>query len=69
MQLCYSHLPIIQNGIAILSLNRLGYAEDERVINACDNLFFLYKKYGGWCNSNIRDAFIAEMKRREKLKV
>jgi hypothetical protein len=52
-QLCYNHLAIIQNGIAIQTLIRLGYQDDERVIKACDNLFTLKEKFGGWCQSNI----------------
>jgi hypothetical protein len=52
-QLCYNHLAIIQNGIAIQTLIRLGYPDDERVEKACDNLYFLKEKYGGWCQSNI----------------
>jgi len=52
-QLCYNHLAMIQNGIAIQTLIRLGYFRDERVEKACDNLYFLKQKYGGWCQSNI----------------
>jgi hypothetical protein len=52
-QLCYNHLAIIQNGITIQTLIRLGYSDDERVEKACDNLYFLKEKYGGWCQSNI----------------
>lgn len=51
-QLCYNHLAIIQNGIAIQALIRLGYANDERVEKACDNLYCLKETYGGWCQSN-----------------
>ena len=51
----------------IQALVRLGYAVDERVTQACDNLFALRQQYGGWCNSNIRDAFLAEMKNSKKV--
>jgi len=52
-QLCYNHLAIIQNGITIQTLIRLGYSDDERVEKACENLYILKEKYGGWCQSNI----------------
>jgi hypothetical protein len=64
-QLCYNHLPMIQNGSAILTLIRMGYAGDERVRKACANLYNLHQLYGGWCQSNIRDAFFKKMKQME----
>jgi hypothetical protein len=62
-QLCYNHLGMIQNGITIHTLIRLGYHDDIRVTAACDNLYSLRERYGGWCQTNIRDPFIAETKR------
>ena len=52
-RLCYQHLAIIQNGLAIQTLIQMGYADDVRIEKACDNLYFLKEKYGGWCQSNI----------------
>ena len=62
-QLCYNHLGMIQNGIAIHALIGLGLHDDPRVTAACDNLYSLREKYGGWCQTNIRDLFITEAKR------
>ena len=62
-QLCYNHLAMVQNGTAIYALIQLGFGDDRRVIAACDNLFFLKQKYGGWCQTNIRGAFITETKK------
>ena len=60
-QLCYNHLPNVQTAYAISCLNLLGYHDDNRVVAACHNFVDMHNKYGGFCDSNIRDAII-EMK-------
>jgi hypothetical protein len=64
-RLCYNHLGMIQNGVAIHTLIKLGYYDDVRVTAACDNLYSLRERYGGWCQTNIRDPFITETRRTE----
>ncbi|MHC1694028.1 MAG: hypothetical protein AB9835_01865 [Eubacteriales bacterium] len=59
-QLCYNHLPNIQTGEAIKTLNMLGYEEDSRVISACENFVWMKENYGGWCDSNVRNTLIKE---------
>lgn len=62
-QLCYNHLPNIQTGEAIKTLITLGFGEDERVLSACENFIMMKEKYGGWCDSNVRNFLIAESKK------
>jgi hypothetical protein len=57
-QLCYNHLPMIQTGAAIKTLILLGLENDERVISACENLIKMKETYGGWCDTNVRNALI-----------
>lgn len=61
-QLCYNHLPNIQTAEAIKTLIRLGFGEDSRVISACENFIWMKEKYGGWCDSNVRNTLIEESK-------
>lgn len=61
-QLCYNHLPNIQTGEAIKTLIKLGFEEDSRVISACENFIWMREKYGGWCDSNVRNTLIEESK-------
>jgi hypothetical protein len=65
-QLCYNHLPNIQTGEAIKTLIMLGFENDSRVISACENFIWMKEKYGGWCDSFIRNTLIAENKLRTK---
>jgi hypothetical protein len=60
--LCYMHLPMIQTGVALKTLIKLGFGNDKRVISACDNFLELRQTYGGWCDSNIRNGLIAKKK-------
>ncbi len=62
-QLCYNHLPVIQTGEAIKTLITLGFGEDGRVLSACENFVLMKEKYGGWCDSNVRNFLIAESKK------
>ncbi len=61
-QLCYNHLPNIQTGEAIKTLIKLGYEEDSRIISACENFIWMREKYGGWCDTNVRNTLIEENK-------
>lgn len=61
-QLCYNHLPNIQTGEAIKTLIKLGFGEDSRVISACENFVWMKEKYGGWCDTNVRNILIEESK-------
>ncbi|MHB1153153.1 MAG: hypothetical protein ACYCWE_19685 [Eubacteriales bacterium] len=61
-QLCYNHLPNIQTGEAIKTLIKLGFEEDGRVTSACENFIWMREKYGGWCDSNVRNILIEESK-------
>jgi hypothetical protein len=60
---CFSHLPMIQTGFALRRLNKAGYQDDPRVLRACQNLVELRERFGGWCQSNIREGLLAEAKR------
>ncbi len=62
---CYYHLPVMQNGYALHLLNTTGYADDPRVIAACQNLVDLHERFGGWCASNIHHGLRAEAKKRK----
>lgn len=53
---CFRHLPNIQNGLAIRTLVRLGHADSEPVLRACENLVELGQRFGGYCDTNIRKA-------------
>jgi len=66
-QLCYNHLPNVQSAYAIYCLNLLGYQDDDRVIQSCQNFIDMHKTYGGFCDSNIRNTII-EKKRVQSLK-
>lgn len=57
-QLCYNHLPNVQTAYAICCLNLLGYQDDSRVIQACQNFMDMRKTYGGFCDTNIRNTII-----------
>jgi len=62
---CYSHLPMMQTGCALRLLNKSGYENDFRVIQACQNLVDLRERFGGWCQSSIHYGLLAEKKARK----
>ena len=59
---CYTHLPMLQTYCALRLLNKAGYEDDPRVIQACRNLVAMYERFGGWCASNIHHGLAAEAK-------
>lgn len=59
---CHSHLPLVQTGCALRLLNKTGYADDPRVLQACRNLVAMYERFGGWCTTNIHRGLLAENK-------
>lgn len=62
---CYRHLPMVQTGMAVKCLNAMGYEDDPRVLAACRNLVEIHEKYGGYCDSLIRNGIIAEERLRK----
>ena len=65
---CYRHLALVQNGVAIRMLISLGYAEDDRVVAACENLVEINKTYKGFCDTQIRKGFEAEKRAKKASK-
>ncbi len=59
-QVCFHHLGVIQHCFAMLILMRLGYEKNELIQSALDNLYSIYKEFGGFCDSNIKKKYIAD---------
>lgn len=59
---CCRHLALAQTSLGIRMLIQLGFANDERVLAACDSLVQIHKEYGGFCDTLIRRGL--EEKRR-----
>jgi hypothetical protein len=57
---CYKHIPNMQNSYALRVLNSLGFQNDKRVLNACDNLVLLRENYGGFCETNLRVTLLGK---------
>lgn len=53
-------------GEIIKTLIKLGFEEDSRVVSACENFIRMREKYGGWCDSNVRNTLIEESKFKRK---
>jgi hypothetical protein len=60
---CYCHLPMIQTGLAVKTLIAFGYAEEPRVAAACASILQIKERFGGWCNSDIKNGLLAEKNR------
>ncbi len=50
---CYGHLAVIQNVVALQLLIQLGFETDQRIEKALNNLFEIDSGYNGFCKSNI----------------
>ena len=57
---CFHHVGVIQNSLALIVLLKLGFGKNEAVIHAVDNLYDTYSKYNGFCDSDIKKKYAAE---------
>ena len=56
--LCFRTLAIIPNAISLTLFIRLGMENDKRIALALENIYQLYKTYGGLCATNIKQPFL-----------
>jgi hypothetical protein len=59
---CFHHLGVIQNSVALITLLRLGFEKNDSVIRAIDNLYNIYNEYHGFCDSDIKKKYVSDNK-------
>ena len=57
---CFHHVGVIQNSVALITLLRLGFGENDSVIHAIDNLYSIYNEYHGFCDSDIKKKYVSD---------
>ncbi len=61
---CFRHLAIIQHSLCLNFLIRIGMENDERVEQALDSIYHIYKDYNGLCDSDVKKKYL-QMKKKE----
>ena len=57
---CFHHLGVIQNSVALITLLRLGFEKNDSVSHAVDNLYYIYCEYHGFCDSDIKKKYVSD---------
>lgn len=60
---CFTHIALMQNALCLKLLQKLGYEDNEKVVKSMESIYGLYKEYGGFCISDIRKKYEADVKK------
>ena len=59
---CFHHVGVIQNSVALMTMLRLGFEKDDFIMRAIDNLYNIYSQYKGFCDSDIKKKYVSDNK-------